>query len=98
MSAALHPESMISRHPGQLSAEVNGEVLMMHEKSGNYFGLNPVASFIWQALSEPQSVAALCDAVVAHYGIAREICEPDVLFFIDDMIKDGLMIAEIPPS
>jgi hypothetical protein len=57
--SALSLESLISRHPEQLSAEVDGEVLMMHEKSGNYFGLNPVASFIWQALSEPRTAHSL---------------------------------------
>jgi hypothetical protein len=34
---------------------------------------------------------------MTKYGISREVCEPDVLFFIDDMIKDGLMIAQDPP-
>ena len=81
----------LRQHPEQIVAEADGEVLMMHIDSGNYYGLNEVGSFLWNQLDTPMSVRALCDAVLAEFDVDEEACVADALRFLQGMIDDGLI-------
>jgi hypothetical protein len=89
-------DTQIRQHPDQIAAEADGEVLMMHVESGNYFGLNEVASFIWNRLDEPKTVAELCTLVQAEFDVDEERCVADVLGFLGGMITDGLILVVSP--
>jgi len=84
-------DSVLSQPAEQLATEVDGEVLMMNIESGNYFGLNEVASFIWRQLETPMSARALCAAIAGEFDVPSEQCEADTLAFLDGMVKDGLL-------
>ena len=96
--SSLTLDSLVTQHPDQVAAEADGEVLMMHIDSGDYFSLNDVASFLWQELSQPRTVSALCAAVQAQYNVAGAVCESDVLDFCERMIRDGLMLVLDDPA
>jgi hypothetical protein len=86
----LTMETLIRQHPDQIAAEADGEVLMMHIESGNYFGLNEVASFIWNQLQQPKTIAELCAAIQAEFDVDESRCAADTLAFLQGMIDDGL--------
>ena len=88
--ATLTLDTLIRQHPDQIAAEADGEVLMMHIESGNYFGLNEVASFIWNQLDEPRSIAELCAAIQTEFEIDEARCQADAMDFLQGMIDDGL--------
>ena len=96
--SSLTLDSLVTQHPDQVAAEADGEVLMMHIDSGDYFSLNDVASFLWQELSQPRTVAALSAAVQAQYSVAPAVCEADVMDFCGNMIRDGLMLVLDDPA
>ncbi|MCC7278936.1 MAG: PqqD family protein [Chromatiaceae bacterium] len=83
-------DTLIRQHPDQIAAEADGEVLMMHIESGNYFGLNEVASFIWNQLDEPRSIAELCAAIQTEFEVDETRCQADAMDFLQGMIDDGL--------
>ena len=91
-------DTQVRQHPDQIAAEADGEVLMMHVESGNYFGLNEVASFIWNQLGEPKTVAELCAAVRAEFDVDEEQCRADVFGFLGGMIADGLAEVVAPEA
>jgi hypothetical protein len=93
---ALTLETQIRQHPGRIASEADGEEMFMHVGSGNYFGLNEVASFIWNQLETPRTVGELCDAVLAEFDVEPEQCQADALEFLRGMIDDGL--AEVVPE
>jgi hypothetical protein len=95
---SLTLDTLVRQHPDQIAAEADGEVLMMHIDSGNYYGLNEVASFIWNQLGEPRSVAELCAAVQAEFDVDEQRCMADALGFLQDMIQDGLAQVLAPES
>jgi hypothetical protein len=80
----------LRQHPDQIAAEADGEVLMMHVESGNYFGLNAVASFIWNQLEEPRTVAELCAAIQSEFEVDDARCLADAMEFLRGMLDDGL--------
>jgi hypothetical protein len=91
-------ETTVRQHPDQIAAEADGEVLMMHLESGNYFGLNEVASFIWNRLDTPRTIAELCADVQAEFAVDEDRCAADALAFLQGMVEDGLAEVVASPS
>ncbi len=75
---ALTDETRISRSAAVLTAEVDGEIVMMSIEQGRYFGLDDIGSDIWKRLEQPCSFHALIDRLVADYDADRATIAADV--------------------
>lgn len=87
---SLTPDQKITRHPDMLSAEIGGEAVMMSIEKGAYFGLNPIATRIWDLIEQPRSIAELIEVITSEYEVSNEQCAADVQEFTADMITRGL--------
>ena len=79
------------RNPGQLSADLDGEVVILSIDNGRYYDMNEVGSRIWALMERPISVAALIDLLVGEFEVEREICQEEVLAFLRELHADGLV-------
>lgn len=86
----LEMNDKISRHPDMLSAEIGGEAIMMSIEKGAYFGLNPVATRIWDLIEQPKNVAELIQTITDEYEVSAEQAADDVQGFVADMIERGI--------
>ncbi len=86
----LELSQTITRHSDMLSAEIGGEAIMMSIEKGAYFGLNPVATRIWDLIEQPKSVAALIQTITDEYEVSTEQATDDVQVFVADMIERGI--------
>ena len=86
----LELSQKISRHSDILSAEIGGEAVMMSIEKGAYFGLNPIATRIWDLIDQPQSIAELIAVISAEYEVSDEQCSADVQEFVADMLARGI--------
>lgn len=84
-------DSMIAGETNIVFNEMDGETIMMSIENGEYYGLNSVASRIWQLLESPRAVSEICDAVLPDYDVTREQCAQDVLFFLNRMAEKGVV-------
>lgn len=93
MTFPLHlpPHATVVRNSGQLSADLNGEVVVLSIDNGKYYDMNEVGSRIWALLERPISVAALIDLLVGEFEVEREICEDELLAFIRELHAAGLV-------
>lgn len=91
MSANTLPK--IARHPDMLSAEIGGEAVMMSIEKGAYFGLNPVATRIWELIEQPRTEAELVAVLLDEYEVTAEQLASDVATFVADMIERGIAQA-----
>jgi hypothetical protein len=71
------------------TAVVDGEVVMMSIDNGTYSGLDAIGSKIWELLDKPITVSEICDIMVARYDVERDVCEKDVLSFLEDLASDN---------
>lgn len=64
-----------------VQSKIDDEVVMMDIESGFYFGLNSVASVIWELLKDGKTVDELADYLISEYDVNREQCleETDIL-------------------
>jgi len=86
-------DTTIARREDILTAEMtDGEQVMFSMERGMYYGMQTVATFIWNLLEQPRTIAEVADAVTAHFeGAEREQCQQDVLAFVTDLHREELI-------
>jgi hypothetical protein len=84
-------ESIVTVTQVQISCEVNGEAVILHFDSGNYFGLNDVGTLVWRMIDQPRSVRELRDAILREYEVEPEQCERDLLDLLGELRECGLI-------
>ncbi len=91
----LEPElsgnSTVSVSKDQVSVDIKEEAVIMHVKSGIYFGLDTVGASIWKLIQEPKTVNEIQDAIIEEFNVDPERCERDTLSFIKELYREGLI-------
>ena len=75
----------------QVSCEVNGETVILHFDSGNYFGLNDVGTLVWKMIEQPRSISDLRDAILSEYEVEPDQCERELLNLLEELRERGLI-------
>jgi len=88
---ALSPESIVVAGKHQVSSDLAGEAVILHVRSGRYFGLEQVGARIWQMIGEPRRVADIRDAILREYDVGRDRCEQDVVALLEQLAVEGLV-------
>ncbi|HZW26296.1 MAG TPA: lasso peptide biosynthesis PqqD family chaperone [Gallionella sp.] len=83
--------SVVKQSSDPISAEIDGELVMMSIEKGNYYGLTGIGNRIWQLLETPIKVSALCDKLVEEYDVEKAVCEADTLEFLRELSGQGLI-------
>ena len=74
---------------------VDGEAVLLHFASGNYFALDPVGSFLWASLCEkPKSVGDLIEDLVLEYDCSKDQARQDTIEFCSQLIAEKLLDAQ----
>ena len=87
----LTKTSIIVRGKGLLSSNVYGDIVLISIKSGLYYDLDEVGSFIWDVLEKPLPVTGIIEQVLLNYEIERSACEEDVMAFLRDLNDYNLL-------
>src|SRR5712691_3869399 len=88
---AIADATVISRSPSVLTAEVDGEIVMMSIEQGRYFGLDDIGSDIWNRIEPPCSFAALIDRLAADYDAERTTIATDVQALLGRMAAQDVV-------
>jgi hypothetical protein len=81
------------RRPELNAVEMDGELVMMGQEQGEYYGLRDVAASIWNLLAEPRTLDDLVRLVGEEYSVAPETCRPDIEAFLDELVGKALVSA-----
>ena len=84
-------DSIIQLNPEMVSADMDGEVVMMSIEDSAYYGLNAVGSDLWEALESPVSITSLCKRVITNFNVDAKICELDVMELLTDLRERKLV-------
>jgi len=92
MSDPIDLNTIISRREDLMTSELSEtEVVMLNVERGYYYGMQSTATVIWNNIREPRSIADLCDYLMTQFSVERADCERDVLAFVGELMKDGLI-------
>ena len=81
----------------QVACEVGTEAVLLHMDQGIYYGLNSVASRVWQLVQTPREIAAIVSQVQLEFDVERERCAQDVRELVARLAQAQLVsISEAP--
>ena len=91
MKKPISPQSILVAVKDQVSADLAGEAVILHLKSGIYYGLDPVGARIWELLKAPRTVAEIRDALLEEYDVEPETCEKDLAALLEKVHEEQLI-------
>jgi len=76
-----------------------GQAAILDLRAGQYYGLNPVGSRIWDWIQEPKPISQILSMLVNEYEVDIERCEMDLLALLRELEQKGLIkIADEKPA
>ncbi|MDN3296584.1 lasso peptide biosynthesis PqqD family chaperone [Streptomyces ficellus] len=76
--------------PDVSTAETDYGTVLLDQRSGNYWELNPTGTLVVKTLLEGGDEAAAVDALVTEFDIDRARAEQDVTALMQELQKSGL--------
>ncbi len=92
----IHEDSIVAVAKEQTSSQVDREVVVLHLKSEEYYGLNPVGSTIWNLLQQPKKVSEIREAILTQYDVDQENCDRDLFEFLQKLEAEKLIEVQSP--
>src|SRR4030067_2387541 len=88
---AITLETVVYHDPEMVSAPMDDEIVMFSLERGMYYGLDNIASAIWQRIEQPISVANLCTTLIDDFNVDRETCQRDTLELLTWLFQQELV-------
>ncbi len=96
MPSRITLDTTVAQSETLVSADIGGEVVMLHIENNAYYNADSIGTDIWHRLAQPTSVKALCTALVQVYDVDVETCHTDVLAFLNEAYKEGVIRIVTP--
>jgi hypothetical protein len=74
--------------------EVDDEMVLLDMDSENYFGLDSVGAVMWQVIEEKRVLKDVLDELLTYYDVEEERLKEDLLNFVENLRKSGLIRVE----
>jgi hypothetical protein len=89
-------KSLVYLQPDQVSCELGDNHVILSLRTGVYFGVNELGSFIWKAMADAKPVHDIRDSVLAHYDVTTERCERDLFDLLSRLSAERLIEIRDP--
>lgn len=84
-------QSIIARKEEIVTADMDGETVMMSIETGKYYNLGKMGSVIWGMIENPIPMETVVLKLLGKYEVTRQQCEEEVLSFLNETYKGGLL-------
>ena len=83
--------TLLQRDPEQDFSYIDGEVVMLSLRNGEYYGLDAVGTRIWELLEQPVRFSFLIDNLMEEFEVERGICEKDTREYLETLLARQLL-------
>lgn len=84
-------DTKIVRTHKALVSSIEDELVMFDVEAGQYYGLNSVATAVWNHLETEKTVEELCQSLTQEFDISLEECRKELLEFLPELKDKGLI-------
>jgi len=88
----INLDTVVGRAEGFTTARVHEELMMLNVDQGAYYSLDSIAADIWNILEQPARVSDIVERLRQRYDVTLERCQADVLEFLAEMQKNGMIL------
>lgn len=72
--------------------DVDGQAVLLHFQSGDYFTLNPMGTFLWSTIcTEPKKMEDLLELVSSEYNCGKEQALQDIKDICGQLLAEKLL-------
>ena len=89
----LRMETQVSRSNEQVSADLEGDSIILNVNSGKYYSLNPVGARVWKLIETPISLENIHTALLNEYNVESERCKQDLFHLMQKLVDAGLVLV-----
>jgi hypothetical protein len=92
----LAPTDRLSCPPEVLSRVLDGEAVLLQLDTGMYFGMNDVASRIWERIVKGATVREIVEGISAEFEVDEATLDRDLGEFVGALVAKRL--CEVTPG
>ena len=70
---------------------IDEEIVILDTQSENYFGLDTMATVMWEQLRVNPSLEALVQYMLEEYDVQEYVLKEDIKMFINNLVKNKLI-------
>jgi pyrroloquinoline quinone biosynthesis protein D len=85
-------DTRLRQKDGLLSQRAGDTHILLDPEDGRYYALDEVSGRVWDLCDGTRTVAQLIAAIGAEYEAPEETIAADVLEFLGDLDRDGLVV------
>ncbi|MCK9372309.1 MAG: PqqD family peptide modification chaperone [Sulfuricurvum sp.] len=86
-----NPNQKLQRNSEIIEADIDNEKVMMSIENGSYYGMNPVASYVWTLLETPHSLKELVEQTTQEFEVSLQECQQDIEPFLQQLIEKKML-------
>jgi hypothetical protein len=90
MTPSLHTK--FKRADQLIATGLDEAMIISSLEDDKFYGLNKVASRIWQLLEEPVAIEEIVTSLLNQFEIDRPNCETQVKTFVSEMLKANIIV------
>ncbi len=87
----LTKKSVIARNTEIVTADMDGETVMMSIENGKYYNLGKMGTVIWNLIETPLSVETIQQKLLAAYNVKQDQCEAEVHSFLNSLQQENII-------
>ena len=92
MASMIALSQSVMASPDHVACDLDNETVILSLKSGEYFGLNPVAAAVWKMIQVKRNVIAVRDGLMAQFvDVKLERCEEELVGLLVELKNLGLV-------
>ena len=86
--------TVVFHNPEMVTAPMDSELVMFSLERGMYYGLDNIASAIWQHIEKPILVSDLCTVLLNEFDVDLETCQRETLVLLNWLFHRELVKIE----
>lgn len=88
----INAETILIRDPDLVSAEMDGDLVMMSLANGAYYGISGVGPRIWELLEQPISIAEIIKVITHEFEVDTARAQVDAITFAEQLVEMKLVL------
>lgn len=97
MASSITPNQAFTQSPSAVVAEIDGQMVALDIQLGVCYGLNRIATRIWQIIQSPSSPEQIADVLTQQFEVDRATCIAETMALLNDMFEARLIVASSEP-
>jgi hypothetical protein len=82
---------VVARRDGLLVAELDDELMGLHEEAGTCYGFNATASCVWKAIERPRTFSQLRAELMRQFEVDDVRCDKELRKILLEFEAKGLV-------